>query len=105
MQSHFNIKPMKKLVLIILAFISVTLNACSNNPAGEPGGNTITEGQVNKLTAEDFQKLVWDYKKNPENWTFKGDMPVIIDFYADWCRPCKWLPRSSKNFQKSIKEK
>ncbi|NQV02625.1 MAG: thioredoxin, partial [Bacteroidia bacterium] len=28
---------------------------------------------------------------NADNWVFNGDLPVIIDFYADWCRPCKMV--------------
>jgi thiol-disulfide isomerase/thioredoxin len=41
------------------------------------------------LTKELFLEKVMNYEKNTEEWVFEGDLPCIIDFYADWCRPCK----------------
>lgn len=64
----------------------------------------VEDGKLNPITREYFLKYIYDYQKD-DKFVFKGDKPVVIDFWASWCSPCMHLIPELEKMAEYYKDK
>ena len=82
-----SIQFIQKSLLLMAALLTLSV-ACT---AQSKEQQETAKAEILHINANYMREHIYDFEAHPDTFVYKGDKPAIIDFYADWCRPCRQL--------------
>lgn len=90
---------MKRLLFFLTSAVIIALSTKAQSVSSDSNGKVIHIGKT------EFVEKIYDYEKNPDKWIYNGKKPAIVDFYADWCGPCRMLSPTLESLAQKYKDK
>lgn len=90
---------MKRLLFFLASAVIIALSTKAQSISSDSNGKVIHIGKT------EFVEKIYDYEKNPDKWIYNGKKPAIVDFYADWCGPCRMLSPTLESLANKYKDK
>ncbi len=81
-----------------ISFVAIAMVFCLS-------ASVMAQKKPIEIGKKEFLAKVVNYEKNTTTWEYLGDKPAIIDFYADWCKPCKLVEGPLKELAKEYEGK
>ena len=79
------IRFIQKSLLLMTALLTLSVACTAQSKKETP------KAEIQHINANYMREHIYDFEAHPDTFVYKGDKPAIIDFYADWCRPCRQL--------------
>jgi len=83
---------MKRILIILISLLAVLFLTAADSQ------------KIEHLNLESFKTKIFNYE-NATDWNYEGELPAIIDFYADWCGPCKQVAPIMIELSEEYKDK
>lgn len=86
-----SIRTIYKTLLLLATLLTISIACTAQSDKQQSQQAQQERAEILHINANYMREQIYDYEAHPDTFVYKGTKPAIIDFYADWCRPCRQL--------------